>query len=73
MTELEKKLIKYANSVIDDKCDWEGPTRVLPELVEFGFTKEELIEMRFDEDEIDEAIQNAKEEEDEEEDEEYED
>ena len=65
MTELEKKLVNYANFTIDNRCEWEGPNRVLPGLLDFGFTKEELIEMNFDEDAIDEAIQELEEEEEE--------
>lgn len=59
MTNLEKKLIAYANNVIDSKCEWEGPYRVLPGLVEFGFTKDELNKMGFDEEAIDVAISVA--------------
>jgi len=62
MTNLEKKLIAYANYSIDAICEWEGPNRVLQDLVKFGFTKDELIEMKFDEDAIDIAIENNKEE-----------
>lgn len=47
MTELEEKLISYAEMEIDNKCEYEGPNNVLPGLLEFGFTKEELIEMCF--------------------------
>ena len=69
MTNLERKLVSYANMKIDDACDWEGPNRVLPGLLEFGFTKKELIKMGFDEDAIDVAIQELEEEKDEEEEE----
>lgn len=62
MTNLEKKLIAYANNVIDSRCEWEGPNNVLPGLVKFGFTKDELDEMGFDEDAIDIAIEENKEE-----------
>lgn len=56
MTNLEKKLIAYANNVIDSRCEWDGPNNVLPGLVEFGFTKDELNKMGFDEEAIDVAI-----------------
>lgn len=62
MKELEKKLIAYANTIISDRCEWEGPNKVLQDLVEFGFTRDELIEMSFDADAIDIAIENNKEE-----------
>jgi len=62
MTNLEKKLIAYANNVIDSKCEWEGANNVLPDLVKFGFTKDELNEMGFDEDAINTAIEENKEE-----------
>ena len=66
MTNLERKLVSYANNVIDNACEWEGPNSVLPRLLEFGFTKKELIKMHFDEDAIDVAIQELKNEEEEE-------
>jgi hypothetical protein len=62
MTNLEKKLIAYANNVIDSRSEWEGPNNVLPGLVEFGFIRDELIEMGFDEDAVDIAIEENKEE-----------
>ena len=49
MTKLEKKLISYANHKIDNECEWGEIKEVIKELLEFGFTKEELIEMQFDE------------------------
>ena len=62
MTDLEKKLVNYANSIIDSKSEWEGPNNVIPGLLEFGFTKEELITMGFDDDAIDIAIQELEDE-----------
>lgn len=67
MTKLEEKLVSYANVMIDNECEYEGPNRVLPGLLEFGFTKKELIKMGFDDDAIDLAIQELAEQEDEEE------
>ena len=62
MTNLQKKLIDYANWKISMDCEWDGPNEVLPGLVEFGFTRDELIEMGFDADAIDIAIEENKEE-----------
>ncbi len=67
MTNLERKLVAYANNMIDNACEWEGPNHVLPRLLDFGFTKKELIKMGFDDDAIDVAIQDLEEENDEEE------
>lgn len=67
MTKLQEKLVEYANNMIDNRCEWEGPNEVLPGLLEFGFTKKELLKMQFDEDAIDLAIQELAEQEDEEE------
>lgn len=70
MTNLERKLISYANNTIDNACEWEGPNIVLPRLLEFGFTKKDLIAMGFDEEAIDEAVQELENKEEEEEEEE---
>lgn len=70
MTKLEEKLVSYANVMIDNRCEYEGPNRVLPDLLEFGFTKKELLKMKFDDDAIDLAIQELAEQEDEDEEEE---
>lgn len=70
MTKLEEKLVSYANMTIDNECEYESPNRVLPKLLDFGFTKKELLKMGFDDDAIDVAIQELKEMEDEEEEEE---
>ena len=66
MTKLEEKLISYANMMIDNECEWERPNRVIPKLLDFGFTKKELMKLKFDEDAIDLAIQELAEEEEEE-------
>lgn len=66
MTKLQEKLVEYANNMIDNRCEWEGPNEVLPGLLEFGFTKKELLKMKFDEDAIDLAIQELEESEEEE-------
>lgn len=66
MTKLEEKLISYANMMIDNECEWESPNRVIPKLLDFGFTKKELMKLKFDEDAIDLAIQELAEEEEEE-------
>ena len=62
MTILEKKLIAYANNIINSKCEWEGPNNVLPDLINNDFTRDELIKMGFDADAIDTAIEENKEE-----------
>jgi len=67
MTNLERKLVSYANNAIDNACEWEGPNRVLPRLLEFGFTKKELVKMHFDKDAIDVAIQELENQEEEDE------
>lgn len=61
MTKLQEKLVSYANMTIENECDYEGPNSVLPGLLEFGFTKKELIKMGFDDDAIDLAIQELEE------------
>ena len=62
MNDLEKKLVAYANNIINSRCEWEGPSNVLPDLINNDFTRDELIEMGFDADAIDTAIENNKEE-----------
>ncbi len=63
MTKLQEKLVSYADMTIENRCEYEGPNRVLPGLLEFGFTKKELIKMHFDEDAIDLAIKELEEQE----------
>ena len=56
MTKLERKLISYANITINNKCEITRPSEVCYELLDFGFTKAELLKMGFDDYVIDEQI-----------------
>ena len=53
MTKLEKKQLVAFNTMIDIKCEEEGVAHTIFILHnDYGFTKEELIEMNFDERDI---------------------
>lgn len=57
MTDLEKKLIDYANAVIDNMCESQGVDVAIDDLIAFGFTKEELTEgLSFDSDDVNEYL-----------------
>lgn len=62
-TPLEQKIFKYFNNRIDNDCEWHGPEVIIRRLLNDGFTKEELISLNFDGNEIDDAIENIKREE----------
>lgn len=54
--ELTNKLIDYANTAIDDRCEMYGVRDTISHLIDNDFTKEELIAMRFEEDDIAEVM-----------------
>jgi hypothetical protein len=47
MTRIEQKLINYANAVIDDICIEQGIETAIDRLITFGFTKNQLVSMGF--------------------------
>lgn len=53
MTKLEEKMLNTFNTMIDIKCEEEGVAHTIFVLHnDYDFTKEELIEMNFDERDI---------------------
>ena len=47
MTRIETKLIDYANAVIDNMCEVQGVETAIDDLISFGFTKNQLVSMGF--------------------------
>lgn len=60
ITEKDLKLmikeLETFDEMIDERCDTYGVNNTLDYLIEQGYTKEDLLSMRFDEDDIDEAF-----------------
>ena len=56
LTSLEQLLIDWANDNIDNLCTWDGPRAVIKELLEYGFTKEDLEKLSFNKKAIDEIL-----------------
>lgn len=52
MTKLEKKLVDYANAVIDNVCESQGVDTAIDDLISFGFTKKDLEKLNFDMDDV---------------------
>ena len=65
ITEKDLKLmikeLETFDEMIDVRCDIYGVGSTLDYLIEQGYTKEELLSMRFDEKDIDEAFVRAEE------------
>lgn len=56
-TALEEKLLDWANSTIDQQCENEGVREVVAELLDFGFTSDELInKMNFDANDVQQVL-----------------
>ena len=51
-----EKLVSLANDTIDDRIDLFGCKETVLYLLDYGFTREELIDMDFDEEEVDKII-----------------
>lgn len=66
LTELEQKMLNELNEILDSDCEWDGPLGVIKNLYYNGFTKENLLEMDFDEGDIDSVIKEIESEEKEE-------
>ena len=59
---LEDKLQYVANGFIDYKCDFDGVKETIACLVnDYCFTKEELLKLHFDKDDIDEVLDGEEE------------
>lgn len=59
---LEDKLQYVANGFIDYKCDFDGVKETIACLAnDYDFTKEELLELHFDKDDIDEVLDGKEE------------
>ena len=73
MKNLTDKKLELLDAMLDDRIEMYGVTNTIQYLLDNDFTKEELLEMKFDEADINEAIEDDMEEEDLEEDMEEED
>lgn len=52
MREFEEKMIRLADSMIDDRINMYGIANTIAFLMDFGFTDDELVEMSFDPDDV---------------------
>ena len=68
MKNLTNKKLELLDAMLDDRIEMYGVTNTIQYLLDNDFTKEELLEMKFDEADINEAIEEDMEEEDLEED-----
>ena len=60
MTELESKQLKTFNDIIDRYCESIGVRMTIDMLVsDYGFTREEILAMNFDEDEVADYYQDV--------------
>ena len=73
MKNLTDKKLELLDAMLDDRIEMYGVTNTIQYLLDNDFTKEELLEMKFDEADINEAVEDDMEEEDLEEDMEEED
>ena len=73
MKNLTDKKLELLDAMLDDRIEMYGVTNTIQYLLDNDFTKEELLEMKFDEADINEAVEDDIEEEDLEEDMEEED
>lgn len=53
MDELTKKKLAAFDYFVDLECELEHPTKVIHTLISLGFTKEDLLELNFQEEDID--------------------
>ena len=56
LTKLEQKKLNMFEHMIDEECSFEGAEKAVQRLLEEGFKREELIEMNFPENMVDEII-----------------
>lgn len=68
MKNLTDKKLELLDAMLDDRIEMYGVINTIQYLLDNDFTKEELLEMKFDEADIDEAVEDDMEEEDLEED-----
>ena len=68
MKNLTDKKLELLDAMLDDRIEMYGVTNTIQYLLDNDFTKEELLEMKFDEADINEAVEDDMEEEDLEED-----
>ena len=65
LTSIEEKLLGWANSKIDSECELRKPAAVIADLAEYGFNRDELIEMGFETIDINPVLGEMEEDEDE--------
>jgi len=61
LTSIEEKLLGWANDKIDSECELRKPAAVIADLAEYGFTRDELIEMDFETIDIDPVLEEMEE------------
>ena len=62
LTSTENKLLDWANDKINSECELRKPAAVIADLAEYGFTRDELIEMEFETIDIDPVLEEMEEE-----------
>ena len=53
-----KNKLSLLNQLLDDRCEMYGIRNTISYLLDDGFTREELLDLRFDEDDVDYVIAN---------------
>jgi hypothetical protein len=61
LTSIEEKLLGWANDKIDSECELRKPAAVIADLAEYGFNRDELIEMDFETIDIDPVLEEMEE------------
>jgi hypothetical protein len=61
LTSTEAKLLGWANDKIDSECEFRGPATAIADLAEYGFNRDELIEMGFETIDIDPVLEEMEE------------
>lgn len=61
LTSIEEKLLDWTSDKIDSECELRKPAAVIADLAEYGFTRDELIEMYFETIDIDPVLEEMEE------------
>lgn len=58
MSEFDNKKLELLEMLIDDRCEMYGIRNTISLMVDNGFTREELLEMKFDEEDVDAVLED---------------
>ena len=64
MTDLQTKMLKAFDQMIDEKCELENPRECIRWLSKRGFTREDCVQMKFARSDVDEVFNEDDDEED---------